>query len=167
MSSNVYFKRFSFHTPLKTRKNLVACQSLYNPSSAAQIFTGAYKSPFKTYMIDHKPFWPATNTSLFFSPCLLPLPLLPSNWALPPHTSALSSLFQATFGPAMRSKARLSSMRSSGPSDRENGGVGSPDLAVHKSMSTVPIARSSAVSLVWRESNSGKQRVPIDRYNWS
>jgi len=45
----------------------------------------------------------------------------------------------------MRSKNRLAER--AGP-ERENGGVGSPDLAVHKSMSTVPIARSSAVSLV-------------------
>ena len=55
-------------------------------------------------------------------------------------------LFQATYGAALRTKGSRSSLRS-GP-ERENGGVGSsPDFP--KSMSTVPIARSSAVSLVW------------------
>lgn len=55
-------------------------------------------------------------------------------------------LFQATYGAALRTKGSRSSLRS-GP-ERENGGVGSsPDFP--ESMSTVPIARSSAVSLVW------------------
>jgi len=51
-----------------------------------------------------------------------------------------------TFAASMRSKARMS-LR--GTPERENGGVsGSRELPVAKSMSTVPIARSSAVSLV-------------------
>ena len=59
-----------------------------------------------------------------------------------PLGTLVNLAFQSTYGAALRSKSRLS-MR--GP-ERENGGVGSPDLP--KSMSTVPIARSSAVSLV-------------------
>ena len=64
---------------------------------------------------------------------------------------------QATYGAALRTKGSRSSLRS-GP-ERENGGVGSsPDFP--KSMSTVPIARSSAVSLVW--SLTGGLCVPLN-----
>ena len=59
---------------------------------------------------------------------------------------------QKTFAASMRSKARMS-LR--GTPERENGGVsGSRELPVAKSMSTVPIARSSAVSLVWGKPNN-------------
>lgn len=57
-------------------------------------------------------------------------------------------IFQKTLNSSFRAKARMSSLR--GTPERENGGVGGPgsDGDVAKSMSTVPIARSSAVSLV-------------------
>ena len=74
-------------------------------------------------------------------------------------------LFQATYGAALRTKGSRSSLRS-GP-ERENGGVGSsPDFP--KSMSTVPISRSSAVSLVWRLTMgtlcAPKSSYPATRY---